>query len=42
MTGGWLFHALYWPLAGLLLWRWPSSALARRLWARITWSAPPR
>ena len=21
--GGWVFHAVYWPLAGLIIWRWP-------------------
>lgn len=42
MYGSWLFHAVYWPLAGLLLWLWPQSGLGRRVWARLTWSAPPR
>ena len=42
LYGGWLFHAVYWPIAGLLLWLWPASGLSRRLWARITWQAPPR
>lgn len=42
LYGGWIFHAIYWPIAGLLLWRWPRSGLSRRLWARITWQAPPR
>lgn len=31
--GGWLFHAIYWPLAGLVIWRWPASRFARR----VTW-----
>jgi hypothetical protein len=42
LYGGWLFHAVYWPIAGLLLWRWPRSGLSRRLWARLTWQQPPR
>lgn len=42
LYGGWLFHAIYWPLAGLLLWRWPRSGLARRLWARLTWTERER
>jgi hypothetical protein len=42
LYGGWLFHAIYWPLAGLLLWLWPGSGAARRLWARITWSQLPK
>lgn len=28
--GGWLFHAIYWPIAGLVIWRWPGSRWARR------------
>src|SRR6185369_5504424 len=28
--GGWVFHAVYWPLVGLIAWRWPKSWLARR------------
>ncbi len=42
MYGSWLFHAVYWPLAGLLLWLWPRSGVARRVWARLTWSEGPR
>ncbi len=42
LYGDWAFHALYWPLVGLLLWRWPSSTLGRRVWARITWTTPSR
>ena len=33
LYGGWVFNALYWPLAGLVIWRWPQSRMARR----ITW-----
>jgi hypothetical protein len=40
LYGGWLFHAIYWPLAGLVLALWPGSGAARRLWARLTWTAP--
>jgi hypothetical protein len=37
LYGGWLFHAVYWPLVGLVIWRWPNSRLARRAtWADVT------
>jgi hypothetical protein len=42
LYGGWLFHAVYWPLVALLMWRRPQSRLSQRLWARITWTEPPR
>lgn len=42
MYGSWLFHAIYWPLAGLLLWLWPRSGLAQRIWARLSWTERPR
>jgi hypothetical protein len=42
MYGSWLFHAVYWPLAGLMLWLWPQSGLGRRIWARLTWSERAR
>ena len=35
MYGGWVFNAIYWPIAGLILWRWPQSRFSRR----ITWAA---
>jgi hypothetical protein len=28
--GGWGFHAVYWPLVGLIIWRWPDSRISRR------------
>lgn len=34
LYGGWLFHAVYWPIVGLILWRWPESRFARR----VTWA----
>jgi hypothetical protein len=33
LYGGWVFNAIYWPLMGLVIWRWPHSRLARR----VTW-----
>lgn len=31
---GWGFHAVYWPLVGLIIWRWPNSRFSRRVqWA---------
>jgi hypothetical protein len=41
LYGDWTFHAVYWPLVGLLMWRWPSTRLGRRVWASITWTRPP-
>lgn len=38
LYGGWLFHAVYWPIVGLVWWLWPRSGLSRRLWARVTWT----
>ncbi len=32
--GDWLFHAVYWPFAGLVIWLWPQSAFSKR----ATWS----
>lgn len=29
--GGWAFHALYWPIVGLIIWRWPGSRFSRRV-----------
>lgn len=26
-----LFHLIYWPLAGLIIWRWPGSRFSRRV-----------
>lgn len=34
LYGGWVFHAIYWPIAGLILWRWPHSRFSRR----VTWA----
>ena len=34
MYGGWLFHAIYWPIAGLIIWRRPNSKFSKR----VTWS----
>ncbi len=42
LYGSGVFHAIYWPLVGLVLALWPGSALSRRLWARITWTKPAR
>jgi hypothetical protein len=42
LYGSWMFHAIYWPIAGLLLWRWPRSGLAQRLWARLPWTERAR
>lgn len=33
LYGGWVFNAIYWPLMGLVIWRWPRPRLARR----VTW-----
>ncbi len=33
LYGGWVFHAIYWPIAGLVVWRWPHSRFSRR----VTW-----
>lgn len=29
--GGWVFHAIYWPIVGLLIWLRPASRLAQRI-----------
>jgi hypothetical protein len=29
--GGWVFHAIYWPIVGLIIWRWPGSRISRRV-----------
>lgn len=42
LYGNWLFHAIYWPVVGLVILLWPGSRLHRRLWARLTWTTPPR
>jgi hypothetical protein len=31
LYGGWIFHAIYWPIAGLIIWKWPSSRFSRRV-----------
>jgi hypothetical protein len=28
--GGWAFHAVYWPVVALIIWRWPNSRVSRR------------
>jgi hypothetical protein len=33
LYGGWVFHAIYWPLMGFIIWKWPKSWLSRR----VTW-----
>jgi hypothetical protein len=33
LYGGWVFHAVYWPIMGLIIWLWPKSWLSRR----VTW-----
>lgn len=33
LYGGWVFHAIYWPIAGLVVWRWPRSRFSRK----VTW-----
>ena len=30
MYGGWVFHAIYWPVAGLFVWLWPQSWFSRK------------
>jgi hypothetical protein len=30
MYGGWAFHAIYWPIVGFVIWRWPHSRISRR------------
>jgi hypothetical protein len=30
LYGGWVFHAVYWPLVGLAIWLWPDSRFSRR------------
>ncbi len=34
LYGGWVFHAIYWPIAGFSIWRWPQSRFSKR----ATWS----
>lgn len=31
LYGSWGFHALYWPIVGLIIWRWPRSRFSRRV-----------
>ena len=31
MYGGWVFNAIYWPIAALIVWRWPNSTFSRRV-----------
>lgn len=38
LAGGWVFHAVYWPIAGLVIGFWPGSRFARR----VTWADWPR
>jgi hypothetical protein len=33
LYGGWVFNAVYWTLAGLVIWLWPQSRFSRR----VTW-----
>lgn len=33
LYASWGFHALYWPLVALVIWRWPRSRFSRR----VTW-----
>jgi hypothetical protein len=33
LYGGWVFHAFYWPIVGLIIWKWPNSRVSRR----VTW-----
>lgn len=37
--GGWVFNAVYWPLAFLVAWLWPQSWLHRRLRRRYAGEA---
>lgn len=30
LYGSWGFHALYWPIVGFIIWRWPHSRVSRR------------
>jgi hypothetical protein len=34
LYGGWVFHAVYWPLMGIAIWLWPNAWFSRR----ATWS----
>lgn len=34
LYGGWVFHAVYWPLVALIVWLWPTSYAARKLGRR--------
>lgn len=37
LYGGWVFQAVYWTIAGTIIWLWPRSRFARRAtWARST------
>jgi len=38
LYGGWVFHAVYWPVVGLIAWRWPASRIGRRFSSQ---TAPP-
>jgi hypothetical protein len=29
MYGGWVFSAVYWSMAGLIIWRWPKSRFSK-------------
>jgi hypothetical protein len=40
LYGGWMFHAVYWPIVGLIIWRWPDSRISRR--AQWLPSRPPQ
>lgn len=37
LYGGWVFHAIYWPIAGFVVWRWPKSRFSRR----VNWQQDP-
>jgi hypothetical protein len=30
LYGGWVFHAIYWPIVGFIIWRWPNSRISKR------------
>ena len=30
LYGGWVFHAVYWPIAGFVVWLWPHSWFSRK------------
>jgi hypothetical protein len=25
-----VFHAIYWPIVGFIIWRWPNSRISKR------------